>query len=125
MLITPDRSECADQITPGDYKVRIKEANVDEWAARDGKPATSYVEWTLETFDEPEVKNNGRFIRYKTPLNGKGAFRISSFYRAATGTSLANGASFDTEQLLGRTLLATVGMQRDTEYTEVKAVKSL
>lgn len=123
MLLTPDTSECADQITPGEYKVRIKDAKVDKWEGREGRPATSYVEWTLETFGEPEVKNNGRYIRYKTPLNGKGAFRIASFYRAVTGSQLSG--SFDTEQLMGREVQVVVGMQKDTEYTEVKSVKSL
>lgn len=123
-LITPDFSEIQDTVTPGTYKVRVKKSEVKEWPN-----GGTYVNWELETFGEPESKNNGRRIFHKTATSGKGAFMLQQFYRAATGTALSG--QFDTEQLMGKELAVEVvdGVNRQTGeptgYTEVKRVKSV
>lgn len=127
-LIKPDLSEVQEQITAGTYKCRIIDAKPGEWAGKDGKPATHFINWTMETFDEAEAKNNGRRIFNKTPINGGGAFRLQQFYTAAMKQPLTG--EFDTEMLLGREILVTVvdGVDKQgspTGYTEVKAVKAL
>lgn len=123
-LIKPDFSEVQDNVTPGTYKVRVKKGDVKEWPN-----GGTYVNWELETFGETEQKNNGRRVFAKTATEGKGAFMLQSFYRAATGKTLEG--SFDTEQLVGKELAIEVvdGINRQTQeptgYTEVKRFKSI
>ena len=121
-LVTPDFTEVQDEVTPGTYKTRIVTAEQKEWSP--GKP---YINWTLETYGEPEQKNNGRKIFHKTSLTGKGAFMLQRFYRAATGEVLQG--AFDTEQLYGKNVEVEIvdGVNRQTGeatgYTEVKSVR--
>ena len=127
-LITPDFSEVKDSVGAGTYKVRIVDAKMDEWQGKNGKPDTKFINWSLETFDEADEKNNGRKIFHKTPIQGGGAFRLRDLYKAAVKQELAG--EFDTEMLLGKELVVTVidGATKDgtpTGYTEVKAVKPL
>lgn len=123
-LIKPDFSEIQDTVAPGTYKVRVKKGDVKEWPN-----GGTYVNWELETFGESETKNNGRRIFAKTATEGKGAFMLQSFYRAATGKVL--DGQFDTEQLAGKELAVEVvdGINRQTGettgYTEVKRFKSI
>ena len=123
-LVKPDFSEIQDAISPGTYKVRIKKGDVKEWPS-----GGTYINWEMETFGESESKNNGRRIFYKTAVEGKGAFMLQNFYRAAVGTPLAG--AFDTEQLVGKEVAVEVvdGINRQTGeptgYTDVKRVKSL
>lgn len=124
MLITPDFSEIQEDVRPGTYKARVKKGEIKEWPN-----GGSYVNWELETFGEPETKNNGRRIFYKTATSGKGAFTLQQIYRAAMGTALTG--SFDTEQLVGKEVAVEVvdGTNRQTGeptgYVEVKRVKPL
>lgn len=125
-LVTPDFSEVADQVTAGTYKARITGAKFGEWNTDRG--TTKFVNWEMETFGEAEEKNNGRRIFHKTPINGKGAFRLQQFYKAAMKSDLAG--AFDTEMLLGKELQVTVVDGTDKEgnatgYTDIKAVKPL
>jgi hypothetical protein len=127
-LITPDFSDVAESVGPGTYKCRVVDAKFDEWGAKGDKPATPYITWSLETFDEAEPRNNGRRIFHKTPLRGGGAFRLQQFYTAAMKQPLKG--EFDTEMLFGKEMLVTVvdGVTKDgspSGYTEVKAVKAL
>lgn len=127
-LIKPDFSEVQDQLTPGEYKVRIVEAKLDSWPAKGDRAETPYIKWTLETFDEADPKNNGRRVFNNTPISGKGAFRLQQFYKAAMKQEL--GGDFDTEMLLGQSLGIVVidGMDKQgnpTGYTEIKSVKPL
>lgn len=123
-LVKPDFSEIAEEIQPGTYKVRVRKGEVKEWPS-----GGVYVNWELETFGESESKNNGRRLFYKTNADGKGAFVLQKFYRAATGAALTG--SFDTEQLVGKELAVEVveGTNRTTGektgYTEVKHVKPI
>lgn len=124
MLITPSFDEIAEEVTPGEYEVRIAGADAGEWST-----GTKYVKWILETQNSPEPKNNGRKIFYSTPVSGKGAFLAQRFYKAATGEPLTG--PFDTEQLLGKGLKVTVedGVNRQTGektgYIEVSSVKPI
>lgn len=132
MLVEADFTEVQDQVDPGVYKVRIKEVKTGEWQGKDGKPDTKFLNWYLETWDEPEQKNNGRIIFHKTPYTGKGAFRLQEFYKAVLGEKLTKeSSSFDTEMLLGKELEVTVidGFNKQTQqatgYTEVKTVSAI
>lgn len=125
MLITPDFSEVRDSISAGTYKVRVVAAEPGEWST-----GTKFVNWHLETFGESEAKNNGRRVYYRTPIAGKGAFRLADMYQAAMKTPLSAGTAIDTEVVLGKELTAVVveGVDREgnpTGYPEVKAVRPL
>jgi hypothetical protein len=120
MLVNPDFSEIQEEVVPGSYKCTIKKADVKDWPN-----GGTYINWALETFGEPEPKNNGRTIFHKTSVSGKGAFMLQKFYKAATGQALTG--KFDTEQLLGKRIEVQVvdGVRNGepTGYTEVKNVK--
>jgi len=123
-LITPDFSQVQDTVGEGIYKVRIIDSKVDTWEGRDGRPPTKFINWTMETFGEAEDKNNGRRIFHRTPIEGKGAFRLRDFYRAAMGEDLAG--SFDPAMLYGRELEVTIAPQKnDPQYAEVKSVRPI
>lgn len=127
-LIKPDFSQVQDHVEPGTYRARIVDAKIDEWPGKNGKPATPYINWRMETFQETEVKNNGRSIFMKTPITGKGAFRLRDLYRAATGEAL--DSEFDTEQLMSKEVELVIVDGKDAEgnpsgYTDVKAVKPI
>lgn len=119
-LVKPDFSEIQDTVTPGAYTCIVKKGEVKEWPN-----GGAYVNWELETYGEPEVKNNGRRIFHKTSLQGKGAFMLQQFYSAAVGQPLTG--PFDTEQLVGKKIaVELVDGVRDgqpTGYTEVKRVR--
>jgi hypothetical protein len=121
-LVTPDFSEIQEEIAAGTYKVRVRKGDVKEWPS-----GGTYINWEMETYGEPEPKNNGRRVFHKTSCSGKGAFMLQKFYRAATGQALAG--SFDTEQLVGKQIEVDIvdGVNRQTGtatgYTEVKSVR--
>lgn len=123
-LIKPDLSEIKEDVAPGEYHVRVTGAELGEWAGKEGKPPTKFVKWQLETVNEAEAKNNGRRIWHATPYTGGGAFRLSNFFKAATGEALTAESSFDTEMIMGRELMVTVDTN-DKGYIEVRAEKSV
>jgi len=122
MLVTPDFSEVAEEITPGTYKVRVKKGEVKEWPS-----GGQYINWELETYGEKEPKNNGRRVFYKTSTTGKGAFMLQRMYKAAVGQPLTG--PFDTEILVGKNLEVEVvdginyKTQEKTGYTDIKQVR--
>lgn len=121
-LVTPDFSEIQEDVTPGTYRVVVKKGEVKEWPN-----GGTYVNWELETFGEPEAKNNGRRIFHKTSTSDKGAFTLQQIYRAAVGQALTG--PFDTEQIIGKQVAVEVvaGMKNGepTGYNEVKRVKPI
>lgn len=124
LLIVPNFSEIQDRVGEGVYKARIVDSKVDRWTGKEGKPATTYINWTLETFAEAEDKNNGRRIFHKTPVEGGGAFKLQDFYRAAMGQDCTG--PFDRTMLHGHEVEVTVGLQKDNpQYTEVKSVRPI
>lgn len=124
-LITPDFSEVKDSVEAGTYSVRIVDSKVGTWTGKDGKKDTHFVNWTLETFNEAEEKNNGRKIFHRTPINGGGAFRLQEFYKAAMGEDCP-ATGFDRAMLLSREIQIIVGPQKDQpQYNEVKTVSAL
>lgn len=124
-LVKPDFSEVAEEVGPGTYRGVIKSAEMGKWE----KSGTEYVNWTIETVGSQDPKNNGRKIFHKTPVSGKGAFRLQDFYKAAMGQSLT-AAGFDTQMLLGRQIELTLveGVNRatgeKTGYIEVDKVRT-
>lgn len=128
-LVTPDLTQTTDSVGPGSYKVRIKDASMGEWPGKDGGPTTKYINWRMETFGEAEPKNNGRAIWLKTPVSGKGAFRLKDLYKAATSEEL--DGQFDTDQLMGCEVAVSVidGVNfktgEPTGFTEVKTIRSV
>lgn len=123
-LIVPDFSNVQDKVEPGIYQARVLDSKMDQWTGKDGKPNTTIIVWTLETFNEVDAKNNGRKIFHRTPIEGAGAFRLKDFYLAATGMECTG--QFDRTTLYGSELELTIAQQKtNPEYTEVKAVKPL
>lgn len=123
-LVTPDFSGVQDRVGEGIYKARVVGSKVDQWAGKDGKAPTTFINWTMETFDEAEDKNNGRRIFHRTPIEGGGAFRLQDFYRAAMGEECTG--AFDPTMLYGREIEVTIAAQKDKpEYTEVKSVRPI
>ncbi len=123
-LVTPDFSETTDRVGEGVYKVRVVDSKMDSWKGKDGKKDTTVIAWTLETFGEEQSKNNGRRIFHRTPIEGKGVFRLQDFYRAAMGEDCTG--AFDRTLLHSCELEVTVGPQTSKpEYMEVKAVRKL
>ena len=124
MLITPDFSKLKDPLTPGTYKVLVKQAEIKTWGN-----GTNYVEWTLATYGEDKPQNNGRTIKYRTNITGGGAFTLRDMYFAAMNSTPP--AEFDTDSLLGKQIGIEVvdGVNHSTGeltgYPEVKKVKSL
>lgn len=124
-LVVPNFTEVADAISEGVYKMRVTDSKIDRWAGKDGKPPTTFIAWTLETFGEEEEKNNGRRYTHRTPIEGKGAFRLQSFYKAVMGESCPT-TGFDRTMLHGREVEVVIGPQKgQPEYTEVKSVKPI
>jgi hypothetical protein len=117
-LITPDFSEVAEEITPGEYQVRI--TSMEEKTSKHG---ATYLMWKLDTINSPEPKNNGRAIFLNTMTSGKGAFMIKRLWDAATNGS-EMGESFDSEALFGREL-SVVTDKTDQGYTEIKSMKAI
>lgn len=126
LLITPDFSEVKDRVEPGEYCVRIADSAVGKWDGKEGKKDTYWVNWTLETFNETETKNNGRKTFHRTPINGPGAFKLKEFYKAAMNGEECpvGGAGFDRSMLHTKELRIVVAQQKDNpQYTEVISVK--
>lgn len=120
-LVVPQFDELAD-ITPGNYKARITEAEVTT-AKTSGAPM---VVWKLEVFGSDNKGQNGQVITHRTMLTGKGAFGVKDLYRAAMKEELSG--SFDTDMLLGKEVLLTMGQGRPQQdgspsrFPEVKSV---
>src|SRR3990167_3827543 len=120
LLVTPNFDQVVDKVEEGIYRVRVKDSKLGTWEGKDGKPSTSYVAWTLVTFDEADSKNNGRHVFHNTPIEGKGAFRLKDFFKAAMHEECVG--SFDPSMLYGHELEITIGTQKNNpDYTEVKS----
>ena len=117
-LITPDFSEVAEEITPGEYQVRI--TSMEE---KTSKAGSTYLMWKLDTINESEPKNNGRSVFLNTMTSGKGAFMIKRLWDAATGGETM-GDSFDSEQLFGKELSIVTAISSQG-YTEIKSMKAI
>jgi len=127
-FIKPDFTEVAESIVPGEYKVRVKDAQLKEWAAREDRPARPYIRWELETFGDEKKQNNGRRIWHNTDIAGKAAFRLKDFLSAALKETVTG--QFDTEAVMGKEVLVTVVESKGKDgmpngYTEVKTVRPL
>lgn len=128
-LVVPDFSQTQDEVEPGVYTARITHGEIDKWDGKEGKPDTTYIKWTMETFNEEDEKNNGRKIFHRTPIMGGGAFRFKQFYKAAMGQDCP-AEGFNIEDLYGKEVELGIvdGYDKDkqpTGYTEVKTVKPL
>jgi hypothetical protein len=121
-----DQSEVVEELPPGDYKVCV--ADVEQKTSKAGNP---YLRWQLTVVDHVEPKYNSKAIWHSTPTTGKGAFRLTQFIKAAQGTRLDKSAtSFNPQNLMGKTILATVVPSLDQEgnpngFSEIKSVRSV
>lgn len=124
-LIKVDLSEAAEPLTAGVYKARVVDCKTEE--SRDGKPR---LNWRLEVYGASNPGHNGRSIFHRTPLTGKGVFRLQELYQAATREQLTkDNPEFDTEQIMGREVEVTLVDGRDRDgnpsgYPDVKAVRA-
>jgi hypothetical protein len=124
MLVTPNFDQISDTVGEGIYRARVIDSKIDTWAGKDGKPSTTFIAWTLETFSEAEEKNNGRRIFHRTPIEGKGAFRLQEFFKAAMHEECSG--AFDPSALHGKEIEVTVAQQRNNpQYFEVAAVRPI
>lgn len=142
-LITPDLSGIKDPLDAGTYNARII-----GYGQKDGDDATKEINWEkngeahsltmlvarLEVFGAENAAHNGMTVAHELPLSGGGAFRLTEFYEAATGTIVAKeqreGFSFDTDELMGRDVTIVVIKEADKndpskEYTRVKSVSKI
>jgi len=116
-LVTPDYTEAQDQIQPGEYYTRIQKC--EEKTSQKG---AKYLNWTLETFNEDEPKNNGRMIWYTTMLEGKGAGMLQKFITVVTGS--AKDGAFDTDELVGGEFISIVAQDVQGRST-IKGIKTI
>jgi hypothetical protein len=117
MLVKPDFTEVADEVTAGVYRDVITRGEVKEWPS-----GGHYVKWELQTVGETDPKNNGRKIFVSTSASGKGAFMLQRIYKAATGQALTG--PFDTEQLVGKQVEVQL-VTNDKGYSDVKAIRAV
>ena len=123
-LITPDVSAIKEDVSPGEYQVRVVDSALGEWEGKEGKPPTKWVKWVLETVNEEDDKNNGRRIWHTTPYTGGGAFRMKNFYKAAVGEDMPVEGGFDTEMLMSKELMV-VTHTNAKGYIEVKSESAI
>lgn len=119
-LIKPDFSEVQSAVAPGVYAARIKECE-----SKESKKGSTYLNWKLELFGNPEI--NDRVIFLATPVTGKGAFRLKELYKAAMGEDLDENGQFDTDSLITREITVTLVEGKDQDgnvrsFPDVKAV---
>lgn len=123
-LITPDFTEVGQPIKPGVYNARIKDCE-----SKQSQKGSTYLNWKLELFGDPDVNN--RVVFLSTPITGKGAFRLQELYKAAMQEELdAKAPKFDTDSLIGREVNVTLVEGKDQEgntrpFPDVKAVSAL
>jgi Protein of unknown function (DUF669) len=126
MIVAPDFSEAVEltPIQPGVYKTRI--VDVEQKTSRKGD---AYLQWKLQIFGATGEfsKFNNLHVRNTTMLTGKGAGRLKELALAALGKV---PAPFDTNEFIGRELLATIVPETDqagnkTSYVTVKSVRSI
>lgn len=122
-LVTPDFTEESTPVKPGTYSARITDCEIKQ-----SKAGNTYGNWKLELFGSPEV--NGRVVFMSTPFAGKGIFRLSELYKAATGQEIDKKKGFDTDMLIGKEVKAVLVPGVDQEgnarsFPDVKTVLPL
>ena len=117
-LVTPNYSETQDPLEPGEYYARITKCE-----KKTGKTSgAAYLNWTLNTFNEEDAKNNDRMFWHITMLEGKGAGMLKTFYKAATGKD--QEGALDWDELMGKEVKAVLYTD-DQGYTKVKAITAI
>lgn len=121
-LIETDMSEVK-EVVPGSYPARITAAEVKESKST---PGNHYVQWTLEVFGAVEQFNGLKLPPHRTMTSGAGAGILKRFVEVATGEPWPKDASgFDTDNVLGREVYATVTRQKDNpDYMQISKVAS-
>jgi hypothetical protein len=119
-LISPDFSEAAG-LKPGEYVARIAASTLKKSQA-----GNDYVSWQLTTAGNPDIAANDQVVYYNTPFTGRGAFRFRKFVEAAVGEPLGEAlASFNTDELHGRSVVITVEANPKSTWPDVTAVRSV
>lgn len=116
-LVTPDYTDAQDQIEPGEYFTRITKCE-----QKTSQKGSQYLNWTLETFNEDDSKNNGRMVWYTTMLEGRGAGMLKQFIKTITGEE--PGAKFDTDEMIGKEMKAVL-MEDGQGRVNIKAIKAI
>lgn len=119
--IQPDFTEVA-EVKPGTYSARIVDSEV-----RTSQNDNQYVKWTMEVFGTG-TPADGMKVWTNTMVAGRGAGRLKTLFRAATGEEPAGPV--DTGVLHGREVQITVVDGRNqqgqpTGFAEVKAISPL
>lgn len=117
-VIEPDFSEAAG-LKPGQYIARIAGSEILTGKIS-GNP---YIKWTLTTVDNEIPADNNQVVYHTTPHVGKGAAFFRRFVEAVTGEPLGEAiASFNTDDLHGRSVLVTLVEETGSDWLKVKAV---
>jgi hypothetical protein len=125
ITITPDFNEAQeqDQIPAGVYNARVN--GVEQ---KTSKAGAAYLSWKLVIYgaEGEYARQNNRPVFLTTMTSGKGAGILKSFIKATIGTV---GASFNTDDLLGKELQITLVSRNKPDGTpgwpEVKAMKAI
>lgn len=125
MQITPDFTEAQEktQIPAGVYNVRV-----DSCEQKTSQKGAKYLSWKLVIFgaEGTYAKQNNRPVFLTTMTSGPGAGILQTFIKATLGTV---GASFNTDDLLGKelqvTLVDRVKPDGTPGWPEVKAMKAI
>jgi len=117
-LVTPDLSEVAPDLEPGDYHARFTDVKTKVGS----KSGTPFLAWTLEIQDAEIPEQNGTRVFLNTMTAGPGVAITKRVFKAAVGEDMPE--SWDTDVLLGKVVRIVV--TTDAEYgVQVKAVKPL
>lgn len=117
-LVTPDFSEAQDPIDEGTYYAKI-----DKVEQKTSKNGHAMLNWTLETFNEQDPKNNGRKVWHTTMLEGRGAGMLKDFLQKVSGGEYQGGA-FDPSEFVNREMQIVIA--KDAEgRTNIKGIKSV
>ena len=125
--ITPNMDEAVDfsTIPPGTFKMRITGDEVKTTAKGD-----PMVSWKLTIFgaEGDADQYNGRVVFHNTMLAGKGSGSFRSLWMAVNNVAnvadVPNTLDCDTEDFLGKEVLATLGIReyQGSEFNEIKSV---
>jgi hypothetical protein len=109
--ISPNFNEATKRSEPGTYLCRILSSEI-----RTAKSSGNlYVAWKLQT--QPD----GRWVFYNTPIEGKGAGMFKHFIHSA-GDESYQGGDYDTDTVLGKTVMMNLDVEPGTGYFKVIAV---
>lgn len=114
-MIQPDFTQTGSafvRIEPGIYTVRVVQC--EEKLSQAGNP---YLNWKLSIFGADDIRYNGKWVFYRTPIKGKGAFRLSQILSVIL-PDYKPGDAFDSESTVGKSLSVKLIYVRNPDGSE-------